>query len=502
VWGFAIDARSTLMPTPSGWTSTSPSLPSGQPRTDALLANAHWDTGVVRYSFPGITASWSEDPGNGYGSVGGEGEPWLAGYAGLGPDQQAAARAAFSAWDAVTALALVEVVDSARHVGDIRLAFVSEELGGSTQAYAFYPAETAWAGDVWFNAGGSSLTEPWTPGSYEYLAALHEIGHALGLKHPFEQVADNPALLPDRLDTRSYTLMSYSAVAGQAGTMFNVEPTSPMLFDIAAIQALYGVDTRHNAGDTVYRFVDGQALHETLWDAGGTDTLLYRGSQAVTIDLRAGLHGSFVGPAVFATDRFGRPQDPVPNLWIAFGTSIEKAGGGSGADRLTGNAAANALRGNAGNDWLHGLGGDDTVHGGPGRDRLFGGTGDDRLDGGNGRDWLTGGAGVDAFVFSTGLATADNLDTLTDFRPGEDRLELAHAVFEALAPGQDPGSALRSGPGLDAAVDPADRLLYDSTGGWLYYDPDGNGTAPALAFARLGTLEHPVLSATDILVVA
>jgi Ca2+-binding RTX toxin-like protein len=78
---------------------------------------------------------------------------------------------------------------------------------------------------------------------------------------------------------------------------------------------------------------------------------------------------------------------------------------------LTGHGGNNSLTGNRGNNILSGL---------DGNDRLDGGAGDDRLLDGAGSDTLTGGAGADIFVLSADGVT----DTITDFTPGEDRLDL------------------------------------------------------------------------------
>jgi serralysin len=78
---------------------------------------------------------------------------------------------------------------------------------------------------------------------------------------------------------------------------------------------------------------------------------------------------------------------------------------------LTAPAAGGTLTGGAGRD---------LVQGGAAADRLAGGGGDDILTDGGGADRLTGGGGADLFV----LSADDQTDTITDFTPGEDRLNL------------------------------------------------------------------------------
>jgi Ca2+-binding RTX toxin-like protein len=80
------------------------------------------------------------------------------------------------------------------------------------------------------------------------------------------------------------------------------------------------------------------------------------------------------------------------------------------------------LSGGEGEDGLYGGIGNDTLMGQDGYDFLAGEAGNDRLDGGVGRDTLAGGIGADVFVFSS--FRAGERDLVTDFVPGQDRMEL------------------------------------------------------------------------------
>jgi hypothetical protein len=66
-----------------------------------------------------------------------------------------------------------------------------------------------------------------------------------------------------------------------------------------------------------------------------------------------------------------------------------------------------------------------TFIGGAGDDRFFGGAGDDILRGLGGADTLTGGGGSDTFVY---LAAGDAYDTLADFNPAQDKIDLPGTV--------------------------------------------------------------------------
>jgi len=156
------------------------------------------------------------------------------------------------------------------------------------------------------------------------------------------------------------------------------------------------------------------------------------------------------------------------------------------AFNLTGNALANTLIGNGAANVLNG------------------GDGADQLHGGAGADQLTGGNGSDRFYFDSLFATS-NVDTVTDFTHGSDRLMLDDALFTALGVvGSTAGTALDANSFRlgSVAAEADDRILYDAATGKLYYDPTGSATAgDEVQFAVLGASVHPTLDASDFLVV-
>lgn len=343
------------MPSPTTGSNFVYSTPTGDTLVDALLSGVQWESSTLTYSFPTPSASWSISPEDGYPSGS---EPWTTGYDALGATDRNAVQKALASWSNVADLHFTQVADDASTVGDLRFAFAT--LSEDAQAWAYYPYGGAASGDVWFNAGGSSYSSEWTDGSYEYMTAVHEIGHALGLKHPFDNDGLTADVLPDELDTLTYSIMSYSAYAGDAQSYFTYNPTTPMVLDVAAIQALYGVNTSFNASDTTYTFQGNVRYHMTLWDAGGTDTIIYTSSAGGLIDLRQGLEGgSNLGRQIYALDSNDQSH-AINNVWIAYGATIENATGGSGDDTLIGNEADNILTGGAGSDIFTGGAGDDT----------------------------------------------------------------------------------------------------------------------------------------------
>lgn len=176
--------------------------------------------------------------------------------------------------------------------------------------------------------------------------------------------------------------------------------------------------------------------------------------------------------------------------------------GSSANDRISGLDGNDQLSGSAGNDTLAGGAGNDMLTGGTGNDSLSGSSGDDILSGGAGRDTLNGGAGADTFIFNASLASV-RADTITGFVAGDDTIELDLDIFKALTtlPGNVLSAAeFRAAPGAVTAADADDHILYSTTIGALFYDPDGNGPLAAVKVATL--TGHPDITADDFLIVS
>lgn len=341
---------------------------SGNVSIDALLGGTRWESGIS-FSFPYADASVPQ---------------WDLPYSrsaeyrfsfGFDAVQQNAAMAALAQWANVANLEFTPLDEADGNAGEIRFAFTAIEEIEGWWGWSYFPKRNAVGGDVWVNF--DQQADDWNPGGEDFMLLVHEVGHALGLKHPF---SGEVRLFGDE-DSTAYTLMSYNdpannvlrQVTGSAVSYRIVHPTGPMLYDIAAIQYLYGANTAFRAGDDVYLFDPQTPFFQTLWDGGGNDSLSVEAfSLGCRLDLREGHFSDvrFASDPLLAgmSDTLTPTYDGRNNLAIAFGATLENAYGGHGDDQITGNAADNFLAGNEGDDSLNGGSGQDTLSGGGGDD--------------------------------------------------------------------------------------------------------------------------------------
>ena len=210
-------------------------------------------------------------------------------------------------------------------------------------------------------------------GNYAWTTFLHETGHALGLKHGHESPALSPYAQLARIfghDLQQLCRRATGDDGGYTNEQFGY-PQTFMMFDIAALQRLYGADFGFNSGNSVYswnpasgafsingatQFTPGaNRVFMTVWDGGGTDTydLSNYSSGGVTIDLRPGEWSvlSAVQRANLGDGRYAVGNVANALLYNDDPRSlIENAIGTSGNDTITGNSAVNRLTGGAGAD--------------------------------------------------------------------------------------------------------------------------------------------------------
>ncbi|RJF88334.1 hypothetical protein D3874_16020 [Oleomonas cavernae] len=297
----------------------------------------------VTYSFPTTVTDEVKltDPGAAY--------TWAA----FNSAEITFARAALKAWGDASGITFIETKVGK---GDITFNWLDFDLVGASDAaaYAYYP-------DIAGGLDGSLSVHP--VGSDVFLSRdlrntdfqdrdylmhvlLHEIGHAIGLKHPFEASDYNSKTLAASLDDTRHTVMSY-----------NGEDSSLGPFDLQAVAAMYG----SNAND---------ASNIASWSWNDT-------AQTLT--------------------QVGRSADD----YILGISAIDIIDGKEGIDTIHGLGGADRIDGGSGNDKIYGDDGNDVLNGGLGGDKLFGGAGDDIFSVPTGRDTLDGGAGIDTLDLST-----------------------------------------------------------------------------------------------------
>lgn len=396
---------------------------SGNTFVDAFInSGRHWvnDEGVegpfvVDYFFDKLDGPVTDGRGTGY--------DWR-------PFEKQQFREAIQGWSNVTNVAFNEVGSRAEALFRERLED-QPTAGGTVSASHNLPSANPEAQSLGTYNFEAVNVRQWSPDQIEpggnfYRTFIHEIGHGLGLKHPH----DNGSLTyeniyypgveagPDITSAERQRDLGYNDFNHMFGSVMSyihgyefdengiiqVVPTrqrpvaedyflehgfaaTPMAYDIAAIQYLYGANMNHRTGDNVYvlpdsndpaPFVRGEpneagvsesivyqpdvAFWECIWDAGGIDEMRYDGSRNAILDLRAAtLDYSETSRGVLSYAAF-----IGGGYTIANGVVVENATGGEGSDLITGNAAANVL---------HGRGGADTLEGGAGNDVLYGGDG-------------------------------------------------------------------------------------------------------------------------------
>jgi hypothetical protein len=200
-------------------------------------------------------------------------EAGQSGQEGFTLAQQVATRTAFDYITRLTGIQFVEAVNGT----DAQIHLCNTNLQGSNvtglcswhSSYTYSGTElVGYDADAYVyldNVEWFSQNRNLTPGGYGYETLLHELGHALGLKHPF----DDSIHLPASQDNTDNTLMSYTSAGGPHATYSQ--------YDVAALKWLYGMDGLGGAlginSTTGGRYITGTSGADTLTGTAANDTL-------------------------------------------------------------------------------------------------------------------------------------------------------------------------------------------------------------------------------------
>lgn len=350
-------------------------------------SSVKWMEVALTYGFPAVRPSdYSSD------------QSLTANWTPLNAIEQVAVRTALAQLAEIIPVGFSE---SAAINSDLRFSVVSQS---GSSGFAISPTSGPFTagtpGDVFLALSSRSDTSNYgyQAGDEGFLTVIHEIGHAVGLKHPFEA----PTVLAGT-DNRDYSVMSYTSARNYklaftengSGISYSTQPAEPTnyaLFDIAGLQALYGSNSQTRNGDSVYQVSSSNFEYLCIWDSGGTDLIdASAATGACTVDLSPGKFSTIdlwsfeqqKAATIAEHPSYGSWIDGIfsqyvntlytgeNNLSIAYGAVIENVHTGSADDHVTDNKYNNQIATGAGNDTIAlGLGGFDNVDGGSGTDTV------------------------------------------------------------------------------------------------------------------------------------
>ncbi len=319
------------------------------------------------------------------------------------PEQTAAILTAFNLVSSYTLLTFEAASSSS--TASLRLARNMAPTASSTGGYPPGLADDGspfgtWAsGDAWL-ASNANVTSNYF-GTDEFSTVIHEFGHTLGLKHGHE-TRPNGALARE-FDNHEFSVLTYRTYTGSPFDPIGREadgssPQSYMMFDISALQSMYGAnfsrlgkaDTYRWNGTTGQQTINGEQapntglssigkIFSTVWTQGAAATYdLSAFGQDQVDDLRPGQWLTFstnqladLNPADLS-EQF-KAQGNIYNALLYKGdlsSAIANLTTGIGNDTLIGNERDNVLSAGAGTDIILTSGGNDIVRGGAAADTI------------------------------------------------------------------------------------------------------------------------------------
>jgi serralysin len=352
------------------------------------------------------------------------------------------------------------------------------------------------AGDTIVEQAGGGTDEIRTALAVYSIAALANVENLTGTSSSAQTLTGNAganvlrsggqaAMIGGGGDDIYYVAGANDTVTEAAGGGVDEIRTALATYSIAALANVENLAGTSDQGQTL----TGNAAANVL--RGGTGNDIFTGGAGDDSYYVRNAGDSVVEASGGGNDRVYASVDYT----LAAGQSIETLStdndAGTQAIVLHGNEFGNSLIGNAGANQLFGMAGNDRIDGGAGNDILTGGAGQDRL---------TGGAGADLFVYTNVTDSVVEAwrsdgakflpDTILDFQPGVDKIDLSTIDAIAGTPGDDAFTFI----GAAAFSHHAGELRAEIHDGYarIFADVDGDGAADMQI-----TVHTTVLQASD-----
>jgi hypothetical protein len=348
---------------------------------------------------------------------------------------------------------------------DVKFSGIS---AGGTDSFGYAGSK----GDIVLNINGfgsAGLLNDFTlsSASYGFHTLMHEFGHSLGLAHPHSAYTNGvPTVTEDYaavltvgfeklgfkfkssadLYKEYFSIMSYDDQRPATGS--DTFAQTPMILDVIALQAAYGVGsgTSGSTDDVITPGgAGGVSAYRTYFDLGGKDVIDLRNyTTGAYLNMGTSITGSAysVGVSMSLADADVVADSGSPSSLRWFMGEYENAVGSAGNDLIVDNALDNVIYGGNGDDYLAATNG--------GNNDLYGDAGNDTLSGGAGNDAMTGGAGDDTVIYA-GLKSSYTINWSN-----------ASQTFtvRSAAEGQDTLSGIENLKFSDTTLRAADYVLY------------------------------------------
>lgn len=357
---------------------------SGNRSIDGILDGAAWTATTLDFSIPASPADEASD------------SEAAQGFRSISPAQHAAADCTLTGGTALPGYPVTRLGSVASFTketftdagaGPAAIMLASSSVPATSETYT--PGSGVQSGDVWFGQAfdADPSLDLRTPviGNYAYFSVVHELGHALGLKHGNETGGVANETLPPATDDVEYSLMTYASYIGSPGQYDTCGPGSHpqtfMMDDIAALQYLYGANFSV-VGPTTYRWdpatgetsingagqgkPGGNKVFQTIWNGDGRDATYDFSQYASDVQVNLNPGACSVTSAAQLAD-LGAGNSARGNIYNALQfqndprSLIANAFGGNGNDAIIGNAADNLLKGGLGTNSIDGGGGINTA---------------------------------------------------------------------------------------------------------------------------------------------